>query len=559
MLDVAKYVLVSDPSLSRDYHGFPLLDFIPCAPNRFVPNWLYSYLAGPSVPHDNGRASLAPYALRKIEAALLTKYDTNDVVVAAPEYAHLFIGRDTEIVGVHTMDPAGLGPVTIMFTNGRTFTSVQENMFVRFMSKLNKERNQRNPDTKIVVGGPGSWELTYLTDIVKELHINHVVQGEVEDVAVDLFDQLSDESLSDPFMFGYQTFDDNFRKMWSLDPSQVFVTRASFKKQFPLLSEIPPIRGPTMKGLVEVMRGCGIGCDFCEVTLRPLRYYEPEMVAREIEVNLKAGIHNAWFHSDEIFAYEHGRDFEPNEEALTRLFTAIMDTGVAHANPTHGRISIPAAYPDLIAKLSGILRAGPDNWIGIQIGLETGSDELAKRHMPNKTLPLHIGPDGTWSEIVIEGVMNLNKYYWRPAFTVQIGQEGETPEDNWMTVGLVNDMSNAGLEFTATPLVNVPLGLLKTRGGFYPVYDRLDEAQASVIYACFRHMQKMVFRNVASAAHGNAFTRIAIMGIMTWGMAAILRGLEHMFNLKGFRMDKAKTYTLRDRMLEKPLAEPIAI
>lgn len=260
-------------------------------------------------------------------------------------------------------------------------------------------------------------------------------------MAVDLFDQLSEGSLSEPFMFGYQTFDDNFRKMWSFDQDQVFVTRSSFKKQFPLLSEIPLIKGAAIKGLVEVMRRCGIGCDFCEVTLRPLRYYEPEMVVREIEANRKAEINNAWFHSDEIFAYRHGRSFEPNEEALIQLFTPIVDTGVTHANPTHGRISVPSGYPELIGKLSRILRAGPDNWIGVQMGLETGSDELAKRHMPNKTLPLRIGPDGTWSQIVAEGVTNLNKYYWRPAFTVQIGQE--VSEDNWMTIGLINDMSDA--------------------------------------------------------------------------------------------------------------------
>ena len=538
---MAKYVLVSDPTLSRDYHGFPLLDFIPCAPNKFVPNWLYRFLAGPPLPHDNGRAKLAPYALRKVESALLTKYDQNDVVVAAPEYAHLFIREDTQIVGVHTMDPAGLGPVTMMFTNGRTFRSIQENMFLRFMSKLDWERNRRNPNTKIIVGGPGSWEFTYLTDLVRELHIDHVVQGEIEDVAVDLFDQLTEGTISDPLMHGYQTFDESLRKMLYFDSNGVFVTRASFKKQFPLPNEIPIIRGATMKGLVEVMRGCGIGCDFCEVTLRPLRCYEPDLVAREIQVNLTAGIDNAWFHSDEIFAYEHGRNFEPNEDALIRLFTSIMDTGVTHANPTHGRISIPAGCPELIEKLSGILRAGPDNWIGVQMGLETGSDELAKKHMPNKTLPLHIGPDGTWSEIVTEGVMNLNRYYWRPAFTVQIGQESETPEDNWMTVGLINDMSNADLEFTVTPLVNVPLGLLKTRGGFYPVYDMLDEAQASVIYACFRHMQKMVFRNVASATRGNALTRIAMTEIMTTGISAVTKALEHMFKIRGFSMKKARS------------------
>ncbi len=33
--------------------------------------------------------------------------------------------------------------------------------------------------------------------------------------------------------------------------------------------------------MVEVMRGCGRGCKFCDVTLRALRYYPPEKVQRE--------------------------------------------------------------------------------------------------------------------------------------------------------------------------------------------------------------------------------------------------------------------------------------
>jgi radical SAM superfamily enzyme YgiQ (UPF0313 family) len=235
-----------------------------------------------------------------------------------------------------------------------------------------------------------------------------------------------------------------------------------------------------------------------------------------------------------------------------------METGLATANPTHGRISIPAAYPELIEELSEVLRAGPENWVGVQTGLETGSDELARRHMPNKTLPLRVGPDGSWAEIVTEGVVNLNRNYWRPAFTVQIGQEEETPEDNWITVGLINDLSNANLEFTVTPLVNVPLGLLKSRGGFYPVYDQLDEAQASVIYACFRHLRKMVFRNAASIASGDPVARFVVTQVMTGGISAILAALEHMFKMKGFSMGRAKKQTLGERRIEKMLEHAIA-
>jgi hypothetical protein len=104
----------------------------------------------------------------------------------------------------------------------------------------------------------------------------------------------------------------------------------------------------------------------------------------------------------------------------------------------------------------------------------------------------------------------------------------------------------------------VPLGLLKTRGGFYPVYDQLDEAQASVIFACFRHLQKIAFRNVASTTKGNPVTRFAMMQIVTGGITAILTALEHMFKVKGFSMDRAKTLTLGERQIEKVLEHAIA-
>ena len=76
-----------------------------------------------------------------------------------------------------------------------------------------------------------------------------------------------------------------------------------------------------MHGMVEVMRGCGRGCKFCDVTLRSLRYYSPEKVKKEIEVNIKkGGSKSAWIHSDDIFVYgmdpRTAKGMEPNREAL---------------------------------------------------------------------------------------------------------------------------------------------------------------------------------------------------------------------------------------------------
>lgn len=167
--------------------------------------------------------------------------------------------------------------------------------------------------------------------------------------------------------------------------------------------------------------------------------------------------------------------------------------------------------------------------------------------MPSKTLPLRVGPDGSWAEIITEGLVNLNKNYWFPDFTVQIGQQDETPVDNLVTVGLVNDLSKAGLDFTVTPLVSVPLGLLRTRGGFYPVYERLDESQASVIYTCFRHLRKMIDRHAGSVVQGDPITRFTLNQVVRMGATFTMKALEHMSKKKGFRLDKAQRQSLTDK------------
>ena len=390
------------------------------------------------------------------------------------------------------------------------------------------------------------WELTVRPEELEKNNIDYAFQGETDDIASDLFRYVADGGGENTEFFrGYQTFNAEFRKEW--EPDSKFISRYQFSKQFPSLEEIPEIVNPTVKGMVEVMRGCGIGCVFCEVTLRPLRYYPPEKVRKEISVNVKSGMANAWLHSDEIFAYQHGRNFVPNEDAIMDLLTTVMTTpGMGHTNPTHGRISIPAAYPDLLGKMARAIRAGPDNWIGLQVGIETGSDRLAAEHMPNKTLPLRVGPDGSWSDIVWRGTYVMNKNYWRPAFTVQVGQAGETPEDNWETVALINRMSNSTLdnglpfEFTVTPMQNVPLGLLKSRDF---ASFKLDPSQLAVYYASYRHLAKIAARNATRASSdtglASRYVTGALIGVGGWAMLRLVRSI---CRKGGLDIEKASTY-----------------
>ncbi len=556
---MAKYVLISDLTLSHDYQNFPLLDFLPSAPSDNLPNFIYKYLKGKPPPDINGRASLATYPLRKLEASLLQKYSESDVVVAHEDHFEKFIKDDTEIIGVTTMDPLGLAPLTLSYTLffGSSAPAYVQKEFQSLLARINRIRKGKK--AKLVIGGPGVWEFTVHPHEMDNLNIDYAFQGESEDIITDLFDYILDDSTrGNEFYRGFQTFDSHYHKSFVDDHR--FISRYQFSKQFPKLEDIPEIVNPTIKGFLEVMRGCGIGCDFCEVTLRPLRYYPPEKVLKEIAVNVKkGGLDNVWTHSDEIFAYKHGRNFVPDTDALLELFRAIMGApGISHTNPTHGRISIPVGYPELVRKLSEVMKAGPDNWIGLQVGVETGSDKLAKLHMPNKTLPLKIGPDGSWPEIVWKGTYVMNKYYWRPAFTVQVGQESETEEDNWDTVALINQMSNSEVdgrpfEFTITPMQNVSLGLMKSRD--FSMFS-LNESQLAVYYASYRHLAKVAsrdaFQNGRNGRNRNIFSLLGAGTLISLGGKAMLHTIASTCRKQGLNLEKAATYGLDRKVPQAP-------
>ncbi len=545
-------MLISDSTLVSHYRNFPLLTFLPCAPSEKVPGSVYNFLKGSQAPPlPNLEARFAAYSIRKIEAALIRSgVRKEDIAVPHHKYLENFITNDTEIIAVSTMDPLGFGPLTMSYnvlfgSNHKPWVRVEwENLIKR----LNRARAGKK--AKLIVGGPGVWEFTIEPAALEQEGIDFAVQGECDDIIKQVFEQLNSGIVDEnQFHRGYMTYDMQFHRSYT--DNQKFLTRKpGLSKGAPTLDELPAIMRPAMMGLTEIMRGCGIGCDFCEVTLRPMRYYPVERIVEEAKININGGYSNVWMQTDEFFAYKHlNAKFEPNQDALIEVARAIMAIdGVKSTNPTHGRISIPAAYPELIQKLSAIIKAGPSNWIGVQVGVETGSDKLAHKHMPNKTLPLKIGVDGTWKEIVWQGTHNFNKYYWRPAFTVQVGQMVETDEDNWDTVALINQMSNSFIEgtgrpfeFTATPMQNVPLGLIKSRE-FSSI--TLNEAQLAVYYASYRHLAKMAMRDAKRDARGNALVRYGTAGIIYSGGWGMMKLVESICKKKRVDIEKVKRWGL---------------
>ena len=509
-----KIVLTSDRTLMSPYRNLSLATFFGCAPaldpgrdknsflykvlkNQVTPKLLFDFICNP-ISHTNGIADYAPYGLRKVEASLLRDgFKREDVVVAHPDHVEKFIGPETQVVGTYEMDPLGMGPVTMTFTYGRKQTSYDEFYCADLHKKINDAKKRNGSNAKVVVGGSGTWQYNYDPEKIHEYGIYALLEGELGGIAPEIdghagrffnylingdFENMDPFRKRSDFKVNIKEFERNGKKL-----------HARFVNFWdrPDIDEIPDIVEPSMHGMIEVMRGCGRGCKFCDVTLRSLRYYPPEKVKKEVEINIKkGGAKSAWIHSDDIFVYgmdpRTSKQMEPNREALEELFTAIMSTGIEHTNPTHGTLGGAIADEKLIPNISKIIKSAPDNMIGIQCGLETGSLRLIDKYADRKLAPFK--PE-EWHWVVKEAVKTFNENYWVPAFTLIMGLDNdETPEDCWETIRLISELETEQPDsmFTVTALTFVPIGLLE-KSGFFNIGTEMSPAQLGVMYKTWQH------------------------------------------------------------------------
>ena len=508
-----KVVLTADRTLMSPYRGISLATFFGCAPavdphrpknsfwyyilkDQVTPKVLFDFICNP-ISHTNGVANYAPYGLRKVEAALLRDgYKRSEVVVAHPDHVDKFIGPETQVVGTYEMDPLGMGPVTMTFTYGRKQTSYDEFYNRDLHQKINAAKKKNGSNAKVIAGASGTWQYNYDPKKIQEYGLYAVLEGELGGIAPEI-DGHAGEFFNKLIGGEFENMNPFVKSDFKVEIKEFGKDENKFHGRFihywdePGVDEIPNIVEPSMHGMVEVMRGCGRGCKFCDVTLRPLRYYSPEKVKQEIEVNIKkGGQRNAWLHSDDIFVYgldpRKTKNMAPNREALEELFKAVMSCGIHHTNPTHGTLAGAIADEKLLPNISKIIKSGPNNKTGVQCGFETGSLRLIGKYADRKLAPYK--PE-EWHWVVKEGVKTLNENHWIPAFTLIMGLDNaETEEDGWDTIRLINELEieQPESQFTVTPLTFVPIGLLE-KSEFFDIGNELTAPQLGVMYKTWQH------------------------------------------------------------------------
>jgi radical SAM superfamily enzyme YgiQ (UPF0313 family) len=480
---MADVLLTADKTLMSNYHNNEFLGFGTCAPPNFIPEWLYGYLFFPPLKATNNIPPTAPYGLRKTEAQLLK--EGFNVKTVTPTHLDQSL-KDAKVLGVHAMDPFGLGPAST--TLAAIFK--KEPFLAKHFEMLLKDpaiKKAKQKGLKVIVGGPGAWQFKFREKAVKDFGIDCVIEGEAENVI---------GKLVNAAMNGEEI------------PRHYEVSAI----EAPSLEQIPDIVGPSINGLIEIGRGCCRGCEFCNVTTRPLRWYPIEKIERELSVNLKSGhITGACMHAEDVMLYG-SRNTVPNEEKIIDLHQRIVKR-CDSISWSHCSLAAVAANPKLFHQLSELVLSIQD-WWGAEIGIETGSPYIAKKIMPAKAHPFKADD---WHNVVVEGMGLMHDNKLVPACTLIVGLPEEREEDIIKTQELMDDLKD--MRSLIVPLFFVPLGRLRGEDWFNDA--KLSKVHRELLIQCAEHDFHWVDNLIDITFKGKWYTRI--MREFYKGFAALAR------------------------------------
>lgn len=267
----------------------------------------------------------------------------------------------------------------------------------------------------------------------------------------------------------------------------------------PSLDEIPDIVNPSINGLVEVGRGCCRGCKFCIITFRPLRWYPLEKILNEIDVNFRRGYtRGACLHAEDVMLYG-SQNTLPNDEKLIRLHENVVKKCEGDMSWSHCSLAAVTSKPKLFSYIAEIILQ-KQSWWGTEVGIETGSPELARKVMPAKAHPFK--PE-EWPEVVRTGMGLMHDNNMIPACTLIVGVPEETENDLIKTIELVEDLKH--IRSLIVPLFFVPLGRLKKEPWFKET--QMTNLHKELLIKCLKHDFRWIDNLIALSYAGKWYAK----------------------------------------------------
>jgi radical SAM superfamily enzyme YgiQ (UPF0313 family) len=454
-------VLTASRAEMSQYGGDSFKAFICTFPELFSRRALNEYLVSES--NVDGVSQFAPYGLRKVESMLVSRFGRENVVVCHPDDLRRFVGENTKVLAVTTMDPIGLAYVSTTYNSLIGFGG--ESLNAAEFRRLLTEPCIAKYRPKVVIGGAGVWQIRD-AGLQDELHIDAMFQGESEEDLIPFFEKIMRDEVVEPYFVGAQ----------------------------PDRDRIPLIVNSASYGAVEIMRGCGRGCAFCSPTNRKRHSFPLEHIMKEVKVNVDGGSQSIFTVTEDMFLYKSNPGFLPNTPEVVKLYKSIADyPGVNHIILSHGSFA-PVIYDKkLLDELSPILleksfwtpqRGYKKTFVTVEVGIETGSTRLMKKYMKGKALPYSVDD---WPDLVCRGVGAMNDHDWWPLCTIMTGQPDETEEDSKATLDLIDRLRSQNAKMFYTPVLFIPLEEAMLSDAKRSNLQSLTESQFEILTKCWRN------------------------------------------------------------------------
>jgi radical SAM superfamily enzyme YgiQ (UPF0313 family) len=448
------------------------IGFLGCIPSNYpkVPysKELMENIFFPTKSDDQGRLLFAPYSLRKIEAALLEYgFSENEVIIADPRKLDRAIGPETKAIGLTVHDPLGYSAVSQL--NACLFRLINWRPAMSYTAAafddIIKNPVLKKYNSKLIIGGPGIWQLEEHPEMFMEWGIDCLVSGEAESVAGPLFESaLKGETLPQ---------------------------RTASNK--PLRSEkVPIIRGPSTGGIVEITRGCGRGCQFCTPDLLFFGSIPKENILKEVEIEIKYGIRRVELHSEDALFY--GRklgSFEVNHDAIVDLFRSVKRfPGVREVATDFFACSTVKSAPKTVKSMSEIMELDEKHPGYVETGLETVSSRLVQNIMPGKVKPYNVEE---WPDVIDDALGILDDNHWFTVASMMTGLPEETEQDVIRSIEFIDKIRHHNVFIWVFPLM--PLrAMRKNAAKWAPEYTPLRQ---DLILKATRHSLSLINREAS--------------------------------------------------------------
>jgi len=452
-------VLTGSATDMSDFKLSPFRAFTGGFPTAIIPRFLLRKYWYPRVPKNgDGTAKYAPYGMRKIEAVLIKEFGEQTVAVVHPSNLEKFVGPETKVIGISSMEPAGTGFVS------RTYTSLVgfggEPVAAAEFRDLITKPFLRKWGAKIVLGGSGAWQIQK-AQLQQKYGIDCIVMGEGEKTALEIF-----------------------RKAFNGEELPRIV-----ETERPDPKEICRIVNPSIFGTVEITRGCGRGCKFCSPMMRRRYSFPLEHILKEVKLNAKNGTRMIILASEDIFLYRCNDKFLPNREAIVKLINSIAAVPeVEFIQPAHAALA-PIVYDPKIVEEIGPVLLEKAYWVtnetrhsSVEVGMETGSIRLMKKYMPGKMLPYK--PE-EWHDVVTKAIEIMNENHIWPLATLIVGLPEETEKDTVATLELLDKLKHGKLFYV--PLLFTSEEDCMLREARHMDLRHLTPLQWELLATCWRH------------------------------------------------------------------------